>query len=240
MKVHHLHSWDVTPAEAVALQRELAGQVDTRSLPARYELIAGADVSYSRFSNTLYAGVVIVRAEDLTVVEKQGAVFETMFPYVPGLLSFRETPALLEVFKRLKTEPDVIMVDGQGLAHPRRMGFACHVGLCLDRPTVGCAKSLLLGRHRNLGKRPGATAALTDGGEVIGKVVRTKFGVKPLFVSCGHRIDLAAAVRLVLATCRGYRLPEPTRQAHLHVNALRQACRERSTCGTLSRSASYN
>jgi deoxyribonuclease V len=222
MQIHALHSWNLTREEAVALQSELAGQVDTQTPLARCELIAGADVSYNRFSNTIYAGVVVLHREDGSVVEKQGAVCETAFPYVPGLLSFREAPALLEAFAKVQSEPDVIMLDGQGLAHPRRLGLACHVGLWLDRPCVGCAKSLLLGRFKDLGRKAGEEAPLVDRGEVVGKAVRTKTGVKPVYVSAGHRIDLDSAVQVVLACCRGYRLPEPTRQAHLHVNALRR------------------
>src|SRR5262249_37047884 len=129
---------------------------------------------------------------------------------------------LLEAFERLKYEPDVIMVDGHGYAHPRRFGYACHLGLLLDRPTLGCAKSRLTGTHREPGKSPGALTPLKHDDEIIGQVVRTKLKTKPVFVSVGHKIDLASAVRVVLETCRGYRIPEPTRQAHLHVNVLRR------------------
>ncbi len=223
MKIHALHSWDLTPKEAVALQRQLADQVETRTPLTGFNLIAGADVSYARFTNVLYAGVAVLRADDLAVVETRSGVVETKFPYVPGLLSFRESPALLEVFAKLRAEPDVIMLDGQGWAHPRRMGFACHVGLWLDRPTIGCAKSLLLGEYKNLGDNDGDVAALTDKGDTIGMAVRTKRRTRPLFVSVGHKIDLASAVRVVLACCRRYRVPEPTRQAHLLVNGLRAA-----------------
>lgn len=221
MNVHELHSWDLTPTEAVALQRELAGRVENRTPLTHCGLIAGADVSYARFSNTLYAGVVVLRTDSLEVVEKQSVVVQVKFPYVPGLLSFREAPALLTAFAKLRSEPDAVMLDGQGMAHPRRFGFACHMGLWLERPTIGCAKSLLVGRYSEPGKRPGAVTTLTDKGEDIGVALRTKKGTKPLFVSVGHRIDIAGAVGLVLSTCRGYRLPEPTRQAHLLVNAVR-------------------
>ena len=222
MKIHALHPWNLTAAEAIALQKELAGRVDAHTPLDRCELIAGADVSYNRFSNTIYAGVVVLRREDAAVVEKRGAVCETAFPYVPGLLSFREAPALLEAFARVEAEPDVVMLDGQGLAHPRRFGLACHVGLWLDRPCLGCAKSLLTGKFKVLGRQAGETAPLVDKQEIVGQAVRTKTGVRPVYVSAGHRIDLDSAVQVVLAGCRGYRLPEPTRQAHLHVNALRR------------------
>jgi deoxyribonuclease V len=220
--IHRLHSWNLTPTEAVALQRKLAAAViNTRPLP-RWKLIAGADVSYNRFSSTIHAGVVVLRLPELTIVEKQGATGETTFPYVPGLLSFREAPIVLKAFARVKAEPDVVMLDGQGFAHPRRMGFASHVGLWLDRPCIGCAKSRLTGHFDPVGREAGCTSPLVDRGELIGEVVRTKTDVQPLYVSVGHKIDLASAVAVVLASCHRYRIPEPTRQAHLHVNEIRR------------------
>lgn len=222
MKIHKLHSWSVTPTEAVALQRELAGKVDTQVPLGEYQLVAGADISYSQFSNTLYAAVLVLRADDLTVVESQSVVKESVFPYVPGLLSFREAPAVLEALKLLKHEPDVIVFDGQGIAHPRRLGLASHIGLFLDRPTIGCAKSLLTGKFKNLGENAGDVAPLVDREETVGMAVRTKRRVRPVYVSAGHRIDLASAIGVVLKSCRGYRLPEPTRQAHLRVNEVRR------------------
>jgi deoxyribonuclease V len=222
MKIQPLHSWDLTPREAVALQRDLADRVEARTRLTRCELVAGADVSYDRFGNVFYAGVVVLRMDDLTIVEEQGVVREVTFPYVPGLLSFRETPALLEAFAKVESEPDAVILDGHGFSHPRRFGFACHLGLWLDRPSVGCAKTRLIGTYKEPGRRAGSVAPLKDDEEIIGQVVRTKMGVKPVFVSVGYKIDLRSAVELVLATCRGYRLPEPTRQAHLHVNALRR------------------
>ena len=206
----------------MALQRQLADRVDARTPLVRCNLIAGADVSYDRFSNVFYAGVVVLRMDDLTVVEQQGVVREVSFPYVPGLLSFRETPVLLEAFAKIESEPDAVILDGHGFSHPRRFGFACHLGLWLDRPAVGCAKTRLIGTYKDPGRKAGSVAPLKDKDDVIGQVVRTKAGVKPVFVSVGYKIDLRSAVELVLATCRGYRLPEPTRQAHLHVNALRR------------------
>jgi deoxyribonuclease V len=223
MHFERLHSWNVTPTEAVALQRELAGRIDTQTPVERCELIAGADVSYNRFSNVLYAGVVVLRLADLQTVETRGAVSETNFPYVPGLLSFREAPALLKAFAKLRSEPDVVMLDGQGLAHPRRLGLACHIGLWLNRPCLGCAKSRLVGTFKRLGIKAGSRAYLVDHGTILGAVVRTKTAVKPVFISPGHRIDLESAVRIVLAARGGYRIPEPTRLADQHVNALRRA-----------------
>jgi deoxyribonuclease V len=206
----------------VAVQRELAAQVDARTPLTECRLIAGADVSYNRFSDILYAGVVVLRMSDLAVIERQGVVTKTTFPYVPGLLSFRETPPLLEVFARLKSEPDAIMLDGHGYSHPRRFGYACHVGLELERPSLCCAKSVLVGQYKEPRAGVGAVSPLKDDGEVIGQAVRTKIKTKPVFVSVGHKIDLPSAVELVLASCRGYRVPEPTRQAHLFVNSLRR------------------
>jgi deoxyribonuclease V len=222
LEVHRLHDWNLTPTEAVALQRELSGKVDTRTPLVRCDLVAGADASYNRFSPVFYAVVVVLRTSDWTIVEKQEVVRESPFPYVPGLLSFREAPALLDAFAKLETKPDAVMIDGQGIAHPRRIGIASHVGLFLDVPTVGCAKSRLTGIYKEPRRPRGSLAPLRDKGDVIGSIVRTRDGVKPVFVSVGHKIDQASAVRLVLQCAQGYRIPEPTRQAHLHVNDLRR------------------
>jgi deoxyribonuclease V len=222
MKIHRLHDWDLSPTEAVARQRELAGRVVTDTPLAACAFIAGADVSYNRYSSTFYAGVVVVRVADGEVVERRGAVKESPFPYVPGLLSFREAPALLEAFTRVEARPDAVMCDGQGLAHPRRLGIACHLGLWLDLPTIGCAKSHLAGTFTEPGPEAGSASPLRLGGDVVGEVVRTKARTKPVFVSPGHKVDVASSTRWVLASCRGYRVPEPTRQAHLYVNELRR------------------
>jgi deoxyribonuclease V len=222
MRIHPLHSWDVTLEEATELQRELAAKVDVRPPLKQCHLIAGADISYNKFSPTMYAAVVVLRMDDLSIVEVRGAVSETSFPYQPGYLTFREAPALLEAFRRVESEPDAVMFDGQGIAHPRRMGLAAHVGLWLQKPSVGCAKSRLIGRSGDLPREAGSSVPLTHHGEEIGRVVRTKNGVQPVYVSPGHLIDMDSSVDLVLRSCRGYRIPEPTRQAHLHVNALRR------------------
>lgn len=222
MNVPTLHRWDLTPDEAVSLQRELAARVDVVTPLARCDIIAGADASYGRFSNTIYAGVVVWRASDNAVIERRAAVLETEFPYVPGLLSFREAPALIEAFRSLKTVPDVILFDGQGIAHPRRLGIAAHVGLWLDLPSVGCAKSRLFGKFVEPGAAVGSASPLTAGTQVVGDVLRTRTGVKPLFVSPGHRIDRAGAVRAVVAGLRKLRQPEPARLAHDYVNEVRR------------------
>jgi deoxyribonuclease V len=222
MRLRRLHPWDVTPDEAVALQHRFAGQLDLSRPLAGAELVAGADVSYNRFSDVICASVVVWRASDGAVVETQDAVAETHFPYVPGLLSFREAPALLAAYEKLQTVPDAVLFDGQGIAHPRRMGIASHLGLWVGRPSVGCGKSKLYGRFEEPGAEAGAMSPLTARGDVIGQVVRTKARVQPVFVSPGHLIDMASAVRLVLATTRGRRLPEPSRLAHEAANALRR------------------
>jgi deoxyribonuclease V len=223
MKIHPLHDWDVTPTEAVALQRELSGRVVGGQPLKEFDLVAGCDVSHNRFSNALFAGVVVWRASDGQVVERTEASGTTAFPYIPGLLTFREAPVLLQALAKVRSEPDVVMIDGQGYAHPRRFGIACHLGLWLDRPTLGCAKSRLCGEYKDPRPAAGSTSPLVAGHELIGQVVRTKDRVNPLFVSIAHRIDLASAVWVVLDSCRGYRVPEPTRQAHLHVNEVRRA-----------------
>jgi len=222
LKIHPLHSWDVTLAEATELQRELAAQVDMRQPLTHCDLIAGADISYNRFSPTIYAAVVVLRLADLSIIEVRGAVAETSFAYHSGYLSFREAPALIEVFARVESKPDVVMCDGHGIAHPRRAGLASLLGLWLRKPSVGCAKSRLIGRFDPVPRRAGAAVPLMHGDEQLGMVVRTKTDVQPVYVSPGHLIDIASSVDLVLRSCRGYRLPEPTRQAHLHVNALRR------------------
>jgi len=223
MKLHRMHRWDLSPGEAIALQNELASQVNVSVPLGRCELIAGADVSYNRFSDVIYAGVIVWRAADNTVVEQQSAITETHFPYVPGLLSFREAPALIDAFAKVESRPDVVMLDGQGIAHPRGVGIASHVGLWLEVPTVGCAKSRLYGRFEEPAEEAGSTSPLVGRGkQVVGEVVRTKDGINPVFASPGHLIDVAGAVRAVLAGVRGYRLPEPTRRAHLFVNEERR------------------
>jgi deoxyribonuclease V len=220
-----LHPWDLIPSQAVALQRRLATSVRTQEQLGEYELVAGADVSNHYGSSVFHAAVVLLCRGDWSVVESASAAVETPFAYTPGLLSFREAPALLAAFRRLRQRPDVVMIDGQGIAHPRRLGIASHVGLWLDLPTVGCAKSRLAGRFAEPGPDPGDRSPLVDRGEVIGTVLRTRARAGPLFVSPGHRIDLDGAVRLVLESGRGYRLPEPTRLAHEHANEARRLAR---------------
>jgi len=217
-----LHSWDLTTAEARDLQLRLAAAVDARRPLPRYTTVAGADVSYDLRGKWLHAAVVVLRAETFEVIDRSGVVAEAKFPYVPGLLSFREAPAVIEAFEQLKVRPDILMCDGQGIAHPRRMGLASHLGLSLEIPTIGCAKSWLCGDYEMPGLTRGEWTPLTDGGETIGAVLRTRTGVKPLFISPGHLCDLASAIAVVLATAPQYRVPITTRLAHQYVNELRR------------------
>lgn len=215
VRVRELHSWQVTIAEAREIQRSLASQVvrsDDVNAPG---LIAGADISSPDKSGVARGAVVVLRFPELGLVERSVVEQRVSFPYVPGLLSFRETPLILAACERLSLTPDIFIADAQGIAHPRRLGLASHLGLLLDVPTIGCAKSILCGRHGELGQEPGSYAPLLDGGEVIGAALRTKRGTSPVYVSIGHRIDLEAALHWVMACVKGYRLPEPTRLAHL-------------------------
>ena len=159
--------------------------------------------------------MVVLRYPELVLAESKTAREQLDFPYIPGLLSFRESPLILAACERLSVSPDLVLVDGQGIAHPRHLGLASHLGLLWDKPTIGCAKSLLCGWHQPVGPEPGSYAELIDDNEVIGAALRTKEGSAPLYISIGHKIDLATALQWVLNCCRGYRLPEPTRLAHL-------------------------
>ena len=219
------HRWDLSPAEALALQRKLAREVDGGPALGPWETVAAADVSFDRGGGELYGAVVVCKAGTFEVIERVGVAGPAAFPYIPGLLSFREAPALLVAFSRVKTRPDVVLCDGQGIAHPRRLGIASHLGLWLGIPTVGCAKSLLCGRYEEPGRERGARSPLVDRGEVVGTVLRTRDGVQPLFVSPGHLCDHGSAVQLVLETTSKLRLPVPIRLAHDYVNSVRRAAK---------------
>ncbi len=216
-----LHSWDVTTAEARDLQLRLAGQIDTTRLLKAYRTIAGADVSYDKRAKWLHAAVVVLQAGTFEVLDRSGVVAEAKFPYVPGLLTFREAPAVIEAFKELSVKPDVLICDGQGTAHPRRMGLAAHLGLWLGIPTIGCGKSWFFGEFDEPGPERGDWSPLTDQGATIGAVLRTRSRVKPVFVSSGHLCNLESAIEVVLATAITYRQPITTRLAHQYVNELR-------------------
>ena len=208
-----LHSWRLKPRAAIALQRRLAERVRIEPLATRPRYLAGLDAAFSADGRHCVAAVVVWDADEDRVVEEQVARRPLRFPYVPGLLSFREAPALLAALRRLHHRPDVLICDGQGLAHPRRLGIACHVGLCADLPAIGCAKSRLIGAHDDPARKRGSTAPLRDGDEVVGMVLRTQDGLRPVYVSVGHRIDLPGATALVLAAARRFRLPDPTHRA---------------------------
>ena len=212
LRLAHAHPWDLTPQEAIQLQQKLRDQVVIQPLSLEgIRTVAGVDVGFRE--EKARAAAVLLSFPTLQLLEHTVAEIPVPFPYIPGLLSFRETPAILKALELLSALPDVILCDGQGLAHPRRFGIACHLGVLLDRPVLGCAKSILAGRHGPLDEAPGSTADLIAGEETIGAAVRTRQGVKPVYVSAGSRVDLASAVELVLACTRGYRLPEPTRLA---------------------------
>ncbi len=228
MEYQILHDWNVTQAEAQRIQRELAGQVRQEPLDLdTVRLVAGADISFDsadeRSAAPVFAGFVTLQLPDLTPVEKAGLQTVAHFPYIPGLLSFREVPPLLEAWARLTRRPDALIADGQGLAHPRRFGLACHLGLLLDLPTVGVAKSLFVGTHDPVPDEVGAWTPLRHRGEVVGAALRTRPGVSPVYVSVGHKIDLPGAIALTLRCGGKTRVPETTRQAHQFVNALRRA-----------------
>jgi len=219
--------WDVTPQEAGRIQMELRERLVLEPPPGfAPRLAGGADVSFERFGKWGYAAVVVLDTASLEVVARGTAVAELTFPYVPGFLSFRELPAIAAAWERLDLRPDVLVFDGQGTAHPRRFGVACHGGLLLDVPSIGCAKSLLVGTHGPLGEERGATAEIVHRGETVGMAVRTRAGVKPVYVSPGHRMDLPTAVEVVLRLSPRFREPETTRRSHRLVNELRKKARE--------------
>lgn len=213
LTLHHAHDWNVTPGEAKAIQRELAAQVRAVSLEGPIETIAGVDVSIR--GDTAQAAISVLRVEDLEVIDEAVYRATVPFPYVPGLLSFREVPVILPALERLSVVPGVFMCDSQGLAHPRRFGLACHLGVLLDWPTFGVAKSRLTGRRKGtLDEEKGTHVPLIDRGEEIGAVLRTRSGIKPVYVSIGHRITLDEALELTLQCAPRYKIPEPTRAAH--------------------------
>jgi deoxyribonuclease V len=221
------HRWDVTPQEAKGIQKELRERLVLEPPPGfAPRLAGGADISFERFGTTGFAGVVVLELEGLETVAEATAVVELTFPYVPGYLSFRELPAIAAAWERLERRPDVLVFDGQGTAHPRRFGVACHGGLLLDVPSIGCAKSLLVGTHDELGEERGATAPIVHRGETVGMAVRTRAGVKPVYVSPGHRMDLPTAVETVLRLAPRFREPETTRRSHRLVNELRKRAGE--------------
>lgn len=208
------HRWDVTPEEARAIQRELRDAIITEDAFGEVRFVAGVDVGFEDDGATTRAAVAVLRFPELTLAEHAVSRRPTTFPYVPGLLSFRETPAVLDALAALQTRPDVLLCDGAGYAHPRRFGLACHLGLLSDLPSIGVAKSRLIGAHDPPPDEAGAWQPLYDGDETIGAALRTRVKTRPLYISVGYRISLASAVEFTLRCTRGYRLPETTRWAH--------------------------
>ena len=225
MHIHRApHRWSVTSARAIAIQKRLAPLVQKQPPHGPVRLVAGVDAAFSHDEQRCIAGVVLWEVREQVVVEQHIAIRRLRFPYIPGLLSFREAPAVLAALRKLRMQPDVVLYDGHGLAHPRRFGVACHVGVITGIPAIGCAKSRLIGTHCAVQTRRGASVPLTDHGEIIGSVLRTQAGVRPVYVSVGHRMDLRTAERLILACAPRYRLPEPTRLADQLVAAAKREC----------------
>jgi deoxyribonuclease V len=223
--------WNLTPRQAIRVQQRLRQRLILADRVGKVESVAGADIAFDPVTQMAVAGVIVYRFPQMEELERRFALRPLRFPYVPGLLSFREIPVLLSALTRLRRQPDVIFVDGHGLAHPRRFGIACHLGVLLDKPTLGCAKSLLTGEEETPDQAAGSTADLRLEHEVVGKLLRTRAGVKPVYISQGHRIALPTAVRLAWQCSDGYRIPRPTRDADKWVRALRVAFQQGSLQG---------
>jgi deoxyribonuclease V len=222
MEIRHLHPWDVPFEKAIEIQKRLRRLLTLSPLPGAVTHVAGLDVAFSKTSGHMWGGAVILTFPELVKKEEIRVKAKMRFPYIPGLLSFREIPVLLEVIMRLKIDPDIFLCDGQGTAHPRGLGLASHLGLWIDRPTIGCAKTALVGAFPAVGDRKGDWVYLHHHGRVVGAVLRTRAKVKPVFVSPGNRITLSESVNIVLRCCLKWRIPEPIRQAHLLVNTARR------------------
>ncbi len=244
MRLAVRHEWEVNTAEARRIQEELRGKWEGVDRLGEIRTVAGLDAAFviagsqamgagrgrwaaMGVANRAIAGVVVCAYPEMEELERVHAEVRLEFPYVPGLLSFREIPVLLAALEKLKRVPDLLFCDGQGYAHPRRMGLATHLGIWLDRPTIGCAKSILIGKHGWLADKKGAWAPMVDGREMIGAALRTRSGVKPVYVSQGHRVSLETAIRMTLSVCDGTRIPRPTREADRFVSELRAAHRLR-------------
>lgn len=214
------HPWNVSYREAICIQEKLRANISLSNSARAISLVAGADVSYSKRGGEAVAAMVVLSYPDLELMDEAFVRGRISFPYIPGLLSFREAPLLIRAFRRLRHLPDAVLYDGQGIAHPRGFGLASHMGVLLDLPSIGCAKKKLVGDFQEVGLQAGSTTPLKMENKIIGAVIRTRRGVKPVFVSPGHRIDLESSIELVLRTCRGFRLPEPLRRAHLMVKGI--------------------
>ncbi len=213
------HPWNLTEPEAMLLQQRLAAKVINTDQLNEVKLIAGVDVAYAKSSEQTVAAVVILDADTLQVIESVSTEYHAQFPYIPGLFSFRELPPLIKAFEQLNHSPDLVVCDGQGYAHPRRFGLACHLGVLFDMPTIGCGKTKLIGEHGQPDTERGASVPLWDNGETIGSVLRTQSNINPIYISIGHRISLATACQWILKLSPKYRLPETTRKADQLVRA---------------------
>jgi deoxyribonuclease V len=214
MQLHFPHDWNLTPEAAIALQQKLRDRVVLRDQFGEVQYVAGVDVGFEAGGAVTRAAVAVLKLDDLQLQDRAIARRPTEFPYIPGLLSFREVPAVLDALEKLQIEPDLILCDGQGIAHPRRFGIACHLGVLIDRPTIGVAKSILVGRHAELSDQRGSWQPLIHKGETIGVALRTRPGTNPVYVSPGHRISLETAIAYTMRCTTKYRLPETTRHAH--------------------------
>jgi deoxyribonuclease V len=221
MEIKKLHNWNLSYSQAIALQKSLSEKVQLIELKNHPKTIAGIDCAFSRDKKRIIACVVLLKLPGFEPIETENAVQKLTFPYIPGLLSFRESPACIAAVEKLKHQPDAFIIDGQGIAHPRRFGLACHLGLFFDKPTVGCAKSRLTGSFEDPAPEKGSFSPLKDGEEVIGAVVRTRTNVEPVFVSVGNKCSLKNAIEITLNCTTKYRIPEPTRLAHQLVSTLK-------------------
>ena len=228
------HSWDLSPQQAVELQRELREQIRLEPLSAPPHRIGGADISFNLYSDVFYAAIVILDYTSLEVLETAYHTETVTFPYIPGLLSFREIPTLLKAWAKLKQKPDVTIVDGHGIAHPRRMGIATHFGLVTGSPTLGCAKKILTGKVGPLAEEPGSISKIEDHGELLGYALRSRKRSNPVYISPGHLLDQEGALDIARHCLRGYKLPEPTRLAHQTVNAFRREAHSSGGSGPIS------
>lgn len=215
MNIKYLHNWNITPKQAIEIQQELQKRISFKNSPNKVHLIAGADAAFSKEKGLIHGAVSVLSFPDMKLIETKTATLSLSFPYIPGLLSFREGPVLLECFRQIKNIPDVILFDGQGIMHPRKMGIATHLGILLDKPTIGCAKSYLYGEFRLPANSKGAFKYVRDKNKkIIGTCLRTRKDVKPMFVSTGNKISLSKALDIVLRCAKKYRIPEPLRYAH--------------------------
>lgn len=214
--------WSTTYRDGVALQQRLRSMVVIKPLHKKVRTIGGVDAAVGKKEKKIYAAVLVFSYPELELIEEATARGDAVFPYIPGLLTFREGPAIIDAYRKLSKKPALLVFDGQGIAHPRRFGIASHIGVLLDLPTIGCAKSRLVGEYQEPGPKKGDFSPLLYEGEEVGAVLRTKDGVKPVFVSPGHRIDLKSSREMILSMCRGYRLPQPTRLAHIRLGRLKR------------------